>query len=334
MHTSANHRIGYNKCAPGGGGLRGALHLLPMRAPLLSRRAADTTVAPSTDATAQIMRAAVEFSLRARLKEYETVRAEVRFGPACAMRALVSGRLGLCGRDCCGLRAPRHDHNHHHPQRQPHLWQVDCDAMGVLEGRFRSMAITGDGWRTPLGMTARRLEVGLGARGPWRWWLWAGVVSTAADAGALLLLFLQPASKRAVYLPFTHPDHPPLNHSPPQPSPPNSLPPNTRRSTSAASTLITPPSSSSRRSASRAPPPRATPPSRSARQTWGRSRSTRFSCGRRRRRCRWAGWFVLLLQLAGFNLGMASSFGLVHQPAQPQQRNVTQTRPKHLNPKP
>jgi hypothetical protein len=31
--------------------------------------------------------------------------------------------------------------------------------MGVLEGRFRSMGIIGEGWRTPLGMTARRLEV-------------------------------------------------------------------------------------------------------------------------------------------------------------------------------
>ena len=69
---------------------------------------------PSPDATAQIMNAAVEFSLRARLKAYDLIRVN-----------------------------------------------VDCDARGVLEGEFRSMAIAGAGWETPLGMTARRLEVAI-----------------------------------------------------------------------------------------------------------------------------------------------------------------------------
>lgn len=36
---------------------------------------------------------------------------------------------------------------------------VECDAWGLLEGKFRSVAITGQHWRTPLQLTAHRLEV-------------------------------------------------------------------------------------------------------------------------------------------------------------------------------
>ncbi|KAI8475697.1 MAG: hypothetical protein J3K34DRAFT_517131 [Monoraphidium minutum] len=78
------------------------------------RARAAATPPVTRDATADIMQAAVEFSLQRRLKEHHSIKAE-----------------------------------------------VDCDALGVLEGRFRSMAIIGEGWVTPLGMTARRLEVNI-----------------------------------------------------------------------------------------------------------------------------------------------------------------------------
>lgn len=39
---------------------------------------------------------------------------------------------------------------------------VSCDTRGLLDGRFNSMCIEGRHWHTPLGMTAHKLEVGLG----------------------------------------------------------------------------------------------------------------------------------------------------------------------------
>ncbi len=37
--------------------------------------------------------------------------------------------------------------------------EVDSDAFSLMEGRFRSMGIHGQGWRTPLELTAHQLEV-------------------------------------------------------------------------------------------------------------------------------------------------------------------------------
>lgn len=43
---------------------------------------------------------------------------------------------------------------------------VSCDGWGLLEGRFRGMSIVGQQWVTPLGLTARRLEVRLDGTWP------------------------------------------------------------------------------------------------------------------------------------------------------------------------
>lgn len=40
---------------------------------------------------------------------------------------------------------------------------VSCDARGLMDGRFNSMCIEGRHWHTPLGMTAHKLEVQIGA---------------------------------------------------------------------------------------------------------------------------------------------------------------------------
>lgn len=127
-----------------------------------ARAAVDGGAAATRDATADILQAVVEYSLRVRLKEHDLIEARVR-SPAPRRPAVTPCPAALARPP--SPRAPPHSPpmassaRRPAPTPAPTCRQVDCDALGVLEGRFRSMAISGEGWCTPLGMTARRLEV-------------------------------------------------------------------------------------------------------------------------------------------------------------------------------
>jgi hypothetical protein len=42
---------------------------------------------------------------------------------------------------------------------------VSCDTWSLLSGRVNGAKVYGEGWRSPLDLTARILEVGTGGRG-------------------------------------------------------------------------------------------------------------------------------------------------------------------------
>ena len=40
--------------------------------------------------------------------------------------------------------------------------EISCDAMSLLGGRVNSVTVRGEGWRSPLNLTAQQLEVCVG----------------------------------------------------------------------------------------------------------------------------------------------------------------------------